>query len=357
MHQLAENAASRLLIVDDESSIRKFVVLKLRGAGYCCEEADCVAAAWEKLQQAEFKLVIIDVRMPGNSGLDLLNRIAESFPDVAVLMMTGDRETSTAIKALTQGAYGYLLKPFTSEELLTQIFKALQKRRLLIANRDYTTTLEQKVNEQTNLIREAHKETIYRLVRASLCRDEETGAHIQRVGWCSELLAAGAGWNPILCERIRLAAPMHDLGKLGIPDAILSKPGTLTAAEMRVMKTHTSLGAAMLSGSDSPILQMAETIALGHHERWDGGGYPNGLRGEEIPEAARIVAIVDVFDALSHDRIYRAALSEEEVMRILRLVAARILIRVCWMCSCRTGRKLAQSRRRWSTKRSMSSPP
>jgi putative two-component system response regulator len=317
MHQLTESAASRLLIVDDEPSIRKFVSLRVRNAGYACEEAESAADGWMKMQQSGFDLVMVDVLMPGGSGLDLLKRITQSYPDVAVLMMTGDRETTTAIKALTQGAYGYLLKPFASEELVVQVAKALEKRRLVIENRIYTTSLEQKVNEQTKAIHAAHEETIHRLVCASVCRDEETGAHIQRVGWCSELLAAGAGWSPTMCERIRLAAPMHDLGKLGIPDAILSKPGKLTQQEMAVMKTHTTLGAAMLAGSASPVLQMAEEIALGHHERWDGSGYPRGLCGEDIPEAARIVAIVDVYDALSQDRVYRPALSEAEVTRIL----------------------------------------
>lgn len=166
-------------------------------------------------------------------------------------------------------------------------------------------------------LRAAHEETIERLVAASLCRDEETGTHIKRTGLLSEMLAREAGWSNTAAEVLRLAAPMHDVGKIGIPDAILRKPGKLTPAEYQIMKTHTLIGARMLDGSQSPILQMAHEIAMAHHERWDGEGYPKGLAGTAIPEAARIVSIVDVYDALSHDRVYRPALSEDEVLEHL----------------------------------------
>lgn len=173
------------------------------------------------------------------------------------------------------------------------------------------------VHEQTSIIRLAHEETIYRLIRASLYRDEETGAHIRRTGLYSERLAARAGWDPVSIELLRLAAPMHDIGKIGIPDAILRKPGGLTPEEMTILKTHTVLGAKMLAGSSSPVLRLAHDIALYHHERWDGGGYPAGLAGPAIPEAARIVAIVDVYDALTHDRVYRGRLDEPEVLAMM----------------------------------------
>ena len=210
-----------------------------------------------------------------------------------------------------------MLKPFAKSELLVQVDNALEKRRLVIENRSYTQRLEETVREQTSIIRAAHEETIYRLVRASLCRDEETGAHIQRTGLYSELLASAIGWSSEQCDRIRLAAPMHDIGKLGIPDSILCKPEKLTNEEMLVMQTHTTLGAKMLAGSSSVVLQMAEQIAIGHHERWDGTGYPSGLAGAQTPQTARIVAIVDVYDAITHDRVYRPAMSEPEISRIM----------------------------------------
>ncbi len=166
-------------------------------------------------------------------------------------------------------------------------------------------------------IRTAHEETIHRLVTASLCRDEETGMHIKRTGLLAELLARAIGWSEADAEIIRLAAPMHDVGKIGIPDAVLQKPGKLTPEEFKIMKTHTIIGAKMLEGSQSAILAMARDIALCHHERWDGTGYPRGLAGTDIPEPARILSIVDVYDALSHDRVYRPALPEDEVMELL----------------------------------------
>jgi len=183
--------------------------------------------------------------------------------------------------------------------------------------RQYARELEEQVRHQLAVIQEAYEETIYRLVTASRYRDEETGAHIHRTGLCSEILAAAAGWPEDRVQRIGLAAPMHDIGKIGIPDAILRKPSSLTPRETEIMRLHATIGAGMLHGSNSPILKMAEQIARCHHEHWDGSGYPAGLAGHEIPESARIVAIVDVFDALTHDRVYRPAMSREEATDIL----------------------------------------
>ncbi len=178
--------------------------------------------------------------------------------------------------------------------------------------------LQQKVYEQTVDIRRANEEVIDRLISAAQWSDEETGMHIRRTGLLCEVLARAAGWFGDDVEAIRQAAPMHDIGKIGIPDAILQKPGKLTAEEFAVMKTHTRIGADILSGSQSPMLQMAREIALNHHERWDGKGYPRGLAGKAIPECARIVAIVNVYDALSHDRVYRPAMPEAEVLTIMQ---------------------------------------
>jgi putative two-component system response regulator len=310
--------SSRMLIVDDDPFLQDIIASWLRGAGYECVLADCAAAVWTQLKRQPVDLVTLDIRMPDCSGLDLLDGIKQEFPDTAVLMVTGEGESSQAVRALTHGAFGYLSKPLDREELLAQVHSGLEHRRLIIENREYLQGLEKLVSEQTRVIREAHEETIHRLVSASMYRDEETGAHIRRTGLYSELLAATAGWAPELIDQIRLAAPMHDVGKIGIPDAILCKPGKLTAREFAIMQKHAQLGAQMLSGSQSPVLCMARDIALGHHERWDGKGYPAGLKGVEIPESARIVAIVDVFDALTHDRVYRPALEPSEVLKIMQ---------------------------------------
>jgi putative two-component system response regulator len=306
-----------LLIVDDEQVVRDLLSRWLRDEGYSCVTASSAAAAWAHLQEHPVDLATLDIRMPGGSGLDLLDQVKATAPDTAAIMLTAEGDTAKAIRALTAGAYGYLIKPVERQELLIQVRNALERRRLVIENREYTADLENKVREQTRAIRMAHEESIHRLVKASLYRDEETGAHIKRTGLYSELLAAEIGWPRERVEQIRLAAPMHDIGKIGIPDAILCKPGKLMPDELATMQTHARLGAQLLDGSQSPVLRLAHEIALGHHERWDGSGYPAGLKGTEIPEAARIVAIVDVYDALSHDRVYRPALQEKEVLEIL----------------------------------------
>jgi putative two-component system response regulator len=263
-------------------------------------------------------LVTSDITRPGISGTQLLGKLRMSFPDLPVLMLTGCGETATAIRALTEGACGYLLKPIQREELLFQVQQGLERFQLRLERRRHLEELESRVLEQTQTIRQAYEETIHRLVTASSFRDEETGAHIRRTGLFSEALARAAGWSRTECEQIRMAAPMHDVGKIGIPDAILRKPGRLNQEEFAVMEQHASIGAAMLQGSASPMLQLACEIAQHHHERWDGTGYPRGLAGEGIPECARILAIVDVYDALSHDRVYRKALPEDEVLKILQ---------------------------------------
>jgi putative two-component system response regulator len=185
-------------------------------------------------------------------------------------------------------------------------------------DREYRQHLEQRVQEQTVAIRRAHEETIYRLLTACLWRDEETGMHLRRTGLFSEVLARAAGWSAAEAGDLRLAAPMHDVGKIAIPDAIVRKPGKLFLDEFAVMKQHTIFGAEVLAGSGIPMLEMAREIALNHHERWDGEGYPAGLAGCAIPESARIVSIVDVYDALIHDRVYRPAMPEDQALAIMQ---------------------------------------
>jgi len=310
-------AIAKLLIVDDEVAIQNVLSHYLTASGYVCGRATCAAEVWTYLEQNTVELVTLDIGLPSSSGLELLEQLQMRSPDTAVLMVTGLADTCNAVHALTHGACGYVNKPVSKEELLAQVARGLERRRLIIDNRQYVYHLKELIREQTVTIRSAHEETIHLLVEASLYRDEETGAHIRRTGLYSELLAASAGWDSERVDQIRLAAPMHDVGKIGIPDHILRKPGKLSPAEYRIMKTHTVVGARMLSGSAWPVLRMAEAIAMSHHERWDGHGYPAGLAEDDIPESGRIVAIVDVYDALSHDRVYRPAMSEAEVLKIM----------------------------------------
>ena len=310
--------AGRILAVDDEPYVRDLVCRWLKGRGYACDQAASAETAWKYLKTHEVDLVVLDVNMPGRSGLELLGDIKSTYPDTAALMMTAVGEAKTVIQALTRGAFGYLIKPVESEELVFQVRSAPRTQAIAPGTANHTRDLEEKVRQQTLEIREAHEETIHRLMTVALCRDEETGTHIRRTGLMSEALARALGWSAADAEIIRMAAPMHDVGKIGIPDVILQKPGKLTPAEFELMKTHATIGAKMLDGSRSAMLMMAHDIALSHHERWDGAGYPQGLSGQAIPEAARILSIVDVYDALSHDRVYRPALPEDEVMTLLQ---------------------------------------
>jgi putative two-component system response regulator len=307
----------RALVVDDESYTRRTVSHWLDKAGFRCDQAGSAGEAIARMEDKEAHLLTLDITVPDRSGLEVLSQIKQRWPDTEVLVLTALEETATAVEAMTLGAYGYLLKPIESNELVFQAKKAIERRDLIIERRQYTATLEAKVREQMQAIRGAHEETILRLLSASRYRDEETGAHIKRTGLYCELLTEVLGWPQEQVQNIRMAAPMHDVGKIGIPDAILQKPGKLTPEEFAVMKTHTVIGARMLEGSGSAILQMAHEIAIAHHERWDGSGYPHGLSGLAIPESARILAIVDVYDALTHRRVYHEAMPEDKALEIM----------------------------------------
>ena len=262
-----------------------------------------------------FAVIVSDHMMPELSGVEFLERCAEIAPSSIRIMLTGCAEFDIAIKAVNSGSvFRFLSKPCPVDDLKRAVRAGMDQYHLLMERQSYTQRLEERVREQTDEIRLAHEETIHRLATASAYRDQETGAHIRRVGLFSQALATAAGWSATKAAQLRLAAPMHDVGKIGIPDVILQKPGKLTADEFRIMKTHTMIGADMLSGSSEPVLQLASQIARSHHERWDSCGYPDGLAGGSIPEAARIVSIVDVYDALTHDRVYRPALPEAEVL-------------------------------------------
>ena len=307
-----------VLIVDDERFIRRLIASWLQDEGYTCLLAANAEDANLLINSHSVDVITSDINMPGISGAEWVPRLHHEHPDIAVLMLTGCEDIRQAIWTLTQGASGYLIKPVDKQEIAFQVSRALERQRMLTAQRDHTQLLECKVHEQTRLIRESHEETIERLIAASRVHDDETGEHIRRLGLLSAIVAGRLGWPQASVDMIRLAAPMHDIGKVGIPDDILRKPAKLSPEEYDVMKKHTDIGAQILAGSKLPMLQMAELIARSHHERWDGHGYPDGLAGTRIPMAARIVAVVDVFDALSHDRVYRTALPTKQVLEIMR---------------------------------------
>lgn len=312
------SASKRLLLVDDEPFVVRILSRILEPEDYECDTANSAEEALDKLEAGDYSLVISDINMPRTSGIELLSEIREHHPDVAVIMVTAVDDRATAIRTLQLGAYGYVIKPFDQNEVIINVANALERRRLVRLANDYAQRLEAEVRERTADIRLREQEIAIRLVTASEYRDEETGAHIRRIGMYAKVMARALGWSEDAIEEIGVAAPMHDVGKIGVPDQILQKPGQLTDEEFEIMKGHTTIGAQILGRSDIPLLQMAQEIALTHHEKWDGSGYPRGLAGEEIPESGRIVAVIDVYDSLVHDRVYRAAMPEDKALQIIQ---------------------------------------
>jgi len=306
-----------VLIVDDLPIVRLSLQRILAKAGYRCREAEDVSSALAVLDEEHIDLVLCDIQMPGASGLDLVKAIQPRIPDTSVIMVSSLEDAETAIECLHQGAFGYVLKPYQPREILVQVNGALRRRMLEIAFRDREAQLAKKVREQTVEIRNSREEIALRLIAASEHRDHETGGHVRRIGLYAAEMARLLGWNQEQVDTIQAAAPMHDIGKIGVPDAILQKPGALTNMEWVAMKEHTSMGAAILKGSSVPFIQMGARIAVGHHEKWDGTGYPRGLRGEAIPIEARITTLVDVFDATSSRRHYKDSWPEEQVVAMI----------------------------------------
>ena len=315
---MVTEANTRILIVDDEEPLRRMMARWLQREQYHCEQAASSEQAWEIMQHTSFSLVILDIMMTGVSGLVLLGQIAEQFPDTAVIMVTGVDDRATAIDALHLGASGYLIKPFDMNELLIDIVNALERRRLILERNQYESELEEIIFERTAEIRATQEEVTLTLTAAMQQRHGETGAHIKRIGLYSMVLAKALDWTDLDAETIRLAAPMHDIGKIGVPDSVLLKPGKLTDDEFAAIAQHTVIGANILADATSALLQLARSIALSHHEKWDGSGYPYGVCGDAIPVSAQIVAVVDVYDALTHDRVYRKAYPEMVALAMMR---------------------------------------
>jgi len=316
--QIMPHSSEKILIVDDEPYIRRILSRWLGEEGYECVGAPDAETASEILESDSFGLLISDIKMPDKSGIDLLIKTKQEHSDLAVLMVTAVDDRNLALETLHLGAYGYLVKPFDKNEIIINVANALERRRLHLIEKQYQEFLKNEVQAKTAEIRHREEELVQRLVLAVESRDKDTGDHACRVGHFSASLARALGWEHEQVENIRLAGAMHDIGKLGIPDGILCKPEQLTAEEFEVIKQHCELGARVLRDSDCPLLEMALEIVLSHHEKWDGSGYPQGLAGEEIPESARIVAIADVYDAVTHARVYRPAFPEEEALAIMK---------------------------------------
>jgi cyclic di-GMP phosphodiesterase len=320
-----------ILVVDDEPAVREFLLEGLRDSGYPCAGASDGIEALALLRRGDYSLVLSDIDMPRMDGVALLRALKERHSDIDVVMVTGVVDVEVALQVIRLGASDYLTKPFHLEEVRFTIGRVLEKRRLVLENREYQRSLESMVAARTaeivrkgREIRELYErlqtsyETTLKALAAALdTRDTETQGHSSRVSEYTVVIARRMGVRDPQLTEIRRGALLHDVGKIGIPDAVLRKPGRLTEDEWVEMKRHPEIGYRILSGIN--FLERSLPIVISHQERFDGSGYPGGLRGEEIPLGARIFAVVDTLDAMTSDRPYRKALSyaaaREEIVR------------------------------------------
>ncbi len=326
-----------ILIVDDEESIRKLIKRKLLSEGYRCQEAGGAAQALDELQTGVVGLVLLDIKMPGKSGIQLLPEIRAGYPDTVVVMATAITDTSTAVHCMRQGAYDYVTKPFNLAEVALSVERALEKRRLELENRDYQQHLEERVSEQAEKIRQAFLNSMTALAYALEAKDRYTSGHSERVAEVSAAIATELGLPQEGVEKIRLAGQVHDIGKIGVKESVLNKPDRLTDEEFQHIKSHCELGERILA----PIVEDKEILSMvrHHHERYDGAGYPDGLSVAKMPLSASILAVAegytemirgetesgvpsrgwgssvlavaDTFDAMTSERPYREAMSVE----------------------------------------------
>jgi putative two-component system response regulator len=307
-----------ILVVDDDEAMRGLIVRFLERDGHQYRKAGSAEEALQVLEEEEFALLISDINMPGKTGLDLLKEVRNNHPDLAVIMATAVDDRNVAIESLFMGAYGYITKPFNRNELTINVTNALRRRKLEIENRAHSEKLEALVSARTEELKLSRAETIHKLARAAEFRDNETAQHTIRMGNFCEILARSGGLEEEICNNIKIAAQLHDVGKIGISDTILLKKGKLTDEEFREIQKHPEIGYRILKDSKSEILNMGAEIALTHHEKYDGSGYPHGLKGREIPVVGRLSAVCDVFDALTSKRVYKPAMSVQDAFALLR---------------------------------------
>jgi len=311
-----------ILVVDDEREYAELTALFLQRAGASeVMIANSSESARRLFEEFRPELALVDYHIPPETGIDVVAalREAQAFPEeLSIVMQTGSRATSTRDEALAHLVTDFVIKESEPTEMLLRVGKALRMHRLVLRSLNENGRLEAAVAQRTRQLDRANRETFDCLARAAALRDEDTAEHTGRVGCLAQTIACRLGFDEASAQALGRAARLHDVGKIGIPDAILRKPGPLTPEERSLMETHTTLGAKLLEGGEDADFRLATKIALSHHEHWDGKGYPGGLAKEDIPLEGRIVAVADAFDAMTKDRPYRSAMTAERAYMILR---------------------------------------
>jgi putative two-component system response regulator len=309
----------RILAVDDDKLNLSLMEMFLMTQGYEVLLAPDGKTALSMAKESSPGVILLDAMMPGMDGFEVARRLRadETTQIIPIVMVTALDAVKDRVNALEAGADDFLSKPVDRTELMARVRSLLKVKAYHESMRNYQQHLEVEVARKTKELQQTALETIHRLTRAAEYRDDDTGLHILRMSHYAATIAQQMGQDRDEVESLLYAAPMHDVGKIGIPDGILLKKGKLAPEEWEIMKTHATLGARILEGSHSEIIQLAELIALTHHEKWDGNGYPNGLKGEEIPLVGRIAAVADVFDALTSKRPYKEAFPVEKAKSIL----------------------------------------
>jgi putative two-component system response regulator len=305
------NQRETVLIVDDEAAIRRLLRQKLSREGYWCQEADTAEQTLNRLGSSPIALVILDIKMPGKSGIELLPEIKVSYPDTTVIMATAVTDISVVIKCMKQGADDYICKPFNLDEVILSVQRALEKRRLQLKIREYQQHLEEKVGAQTREIRKVFLGAIEALVFALEAKDRYTAGHSRRVAEIAVAIGSELGLSVNDMEDLRWGGLLHDVGKIAVDQLIQNKPGKLTREEYEHIMIHAQVGAGIVKPVVSEkVVEMIEH----HHDHYDGGGIHQVVVGEDIPLAARILAVADAFDAMTSERPYRAAMSTKEAL-------------------------------------------